>query len=216
MACSRINVNPQNNIGDCLLVGNQFKRINSLTSKQIRLTRTSNVPILFFKIGPIMTPGQSLTWANALNRVTSTKHKDIFLRTAHGELYSKDRLARRGLIADATCPRCDQIETLKHKYFECPYVQSIWQKTFAITDKIRIAIDPLETLIERALCTPEPKPLAITIHAEILCRIRQFREEEANLLMLPRLLVKNAIHNVWRREINEENKSELSSLLDDQ
>ena len=169
-----------------------------------------------FKIGPILTPSQSLTWAKALSKTTSTKHKDIMLRLAHGELYSKDRLARRGLIVDANCPRCDQIETLKHKYFECPYVANIWRRTIDITNKLRTSIDQTETIVEKALCcTNEPKSIAITIHAEIIARIRQLKDEEANLLLLPKLMVKNSIRSVWRRETNDEIKTELASLLMD-
>ena len=216
IACYNLNLPPINAIKDCLLVKGIFKNINDLSSKQIREARASNLPILIYKMGPILTPGQSLTWANCLNKITSTKHKDIVLRLAHGELYSKDRLTRYGLIADNTCPRCSLVETLKHKYFECPYVANIWQKTLAITDKLRTSIDPLETPIEKALCcTNEPKPLALTIHAEIITKIRQFKDEEANLLLLPKLLVKNAIRSVLKREINDSIKTELISLLDD-
>ena len=214
--CLRINMAPETSIGDCMLIRGKFRKISALTSKQIRSTRENSEPILMFKIGPILTPSQSLTWAKALSKTTSTKHKDIMLRLAHGELYSKDRLARRGLIVDANCPRCDQIETLKHKYFECPYVANIWRRTIDITNKLRTSIDQTETIVEKALCcTNEPKSIAITIHAEIIARIRQLKDEEANLLLLPKLIVKNSIRSVWRRETNDEIKTELASLLMD-
>ena len=215
-AIDTINVVPENTLSDCLLVNDKFQSIKTLTSKQIRSTLTDNLPILIFKTGPILTPGQSLNWCFALNKLTCTRHKDIILRLAHGELYSKDRLARRGLIADSSCPRCYQTETLQHKYFDCPYIKEIWSKTLTLTNKLRTNIDPNETLIEKALCcTSNPNSISLTVHAEIVTRIRQLREEEANLLLLPKLFVKNAIVHVWRKELNGATKAQLSAILND-
>ena len=55
VSCDRINLAQVNNIGDCLLVKGLFKSIKVLTSKQIRESRTSKLPILIYKIGPILT-----------------------------------------------------------------------------------------------------------------------------------------------------------------
>ena len=215
-ASLRINVASENSIGHSLWVANSFKSIKVLTSKQIRLTLSDNSPIQIYKIGPILSPSQALTWALALSKLTSTKHKDIILRLSHGELYSKDRLARRGLIDNPACPRCNQLETLSHKYFHCPYVKEIWRKTLNQTDKLRLTIDQNESLIDKALCcTNNPNKVALTLHAEIILRIRQLKDEEANLLLLPRLFVKNALQSIWRKELNRETKTQLSSIMSD-
>ena len=210
----RINTAPSNTIPDCIMVAGRFKSITTLTSRQIRRTLTDNLPIVTFKIGPILTPTQSLSWSHVVNKLTSTKHKDIIIRLAHGELYSKDRLARHGLIDNATCPRCNQTETLSHKYFYCSYVSEIWRRTMELTNKLRLSIDPNESTIDRALgCTNEPNITALTVHAEIIMRIRNLRDEDANLLLLPRLFVKNATQSIWRRELNRDIKTSLNSIF---
>ena len=55
-----------------------------------------------------------------VNKLTSTRAKDLILRLVHGELYSKERLYRYQLVDTPMCPRCNQIETLVHK---SPFVQ---------------------------------------------------------------------------------------------
>ena len=167
-------------------------------------------------MGPIMTPLQTLNWGTNLAKITSTKHKDLILRLAHGELYSKERLHRYRLIDNPLCSRCGEIETLQHKYFECPYIKEIWKRTLSVTDKLRQSIELTETLTEKALCcTREPNRITLTIHAEIINRIRQLKDDEANLLMLPKLFVKKAVEWTLRRELNTTIKDSISELLND-
>ena len=162
-----------------------------------------------------MNPGTSINWASSLAKVTSTKHKDLLLRLVHGELYSKERLHRYRLIDNAQCPRCGEIETLKHKYLECPYIKEIWRRTLLLTDKLRHSIEPTETQEEKILCcTREPNKLALTLHAEIISRIRQLKDNEANLLLLPKLFVKKSAEWILRREKNALIKTEMAELLE--
>ena len=210
------NLHPGIDLGASLIAGTIFKHITALSSKEIRLIRGDNLPITIFKMGPIMSPVQSINWANSLSKLTNTKHKDILLRLIHGELYSKERLHRYNLIDNAICLRCGGIETLGHKYFDCPYVKEIWKKTLRLTDKLRLSIDPNESFIEKALCcTREPNKISLTLHAEIIARIRQLKDNEANLLLLPRLFVKKAAEWTLRREQSIEFKTIIASLLDD-
>lgn len=208
-----LNLPSENLISDSILVAGKFKTLKNLTSKEIRLATTDNSPVLVYKTGTSLTHAQSLTWAHAVSKLTSTKHKDIILRLAHGELYSRERLARRGLIDDPTCPRCNELETLQHKFFDCPYTAEIWRRTMEITDKLKLTIDPNESLIDRALCTNNPNLAALTVHAEIITRIRQLKAEDANLLLLPKLLVKNSIQNICKKEQNRDTKALLNSIL---
>ena len=203
-------------LGTCIIKGGKFIKLTTLSSKAIRLNRQDNTPITFFKMGPIMTPLQTLNWGTNLAKITSTKHKDLILRLAHGELYSKERLHRYRLIDNPLCSRCGEIETLQHKYFECPYIKEIWKRTLSVTDKLRQSIELTETLTEKALgCTREPNRITLTIHAEIINRIRQLKDDEANLLMLPKLFVKKAVEWTLRRELNTTIKDSISELLND-
>ena len=132
----------------------------------------------------------------------------------HGELYSKEKLHRYRLVDSAICPRCDEIETLTHKYFDCPYVKEIWRHTLLRTNELRTTIDPNETLIDRVLCcTNEPNTIAITIHAEILLRIRRLNDGDANLLLLPKLFIKNSLDFIKRRETCEAKLEALTELM---
>ena len=131
----------------------------------------------------------------------------------HGELYSKERLTRYGLVADPVCPRCDEIETLSYKYIECDYIKEIWRKTLNLTSRFRTINDPAEDLIDKIFCaTPDATLAALTIHAEIILRIRQLKED-SNYLILPKILVHNAVKSLILKEQNVKIKRHLSDLL---
>ena len=73
-----------------------------------------------------MTVSEALNWGSRLNKLTSIKHRNILLRVAHGEFYTKLKLQRFNLIDNSSCPRCGHIEDLRHKFVECAYVKRIW------------------------------------------------------------------------------------------
>ena len=200
----------------CVIIGDKFRNLATLSSKDIRLSRQDSTPITIFKMGPIMNPLQGMNWGYTLAKLTSTKHKDLILRLAHGELYSKERLHRYRLIDNPLCSRCGDIENLQHKYFDCPYIKEIWRRALILTDRYRRSIEPGETLIEKVLCcTREPLKATLTIHAEIIGRIRQLRDDDANLLMLPKLFVKKAVEWTLRRELDTGIKDSIKELLND-
>ena len=195
--------------------GDKFVLLNKLSSKQIRTNRTTAEPTRDFKLGPSLTPRETLSWGQNVSSLTCTKHKDVVLRLIHGELYSKERLHRYGLTADNDCPRCGDIETLRHKYIECHYVREIWKHTLALTDRTRVNPPNFnETPCERIFCVKDPNISSLTIHAEIISKIRMFKDERPTMLTLPKLIVKLAIESLIRKENNAEIKSELIDLLD--
>ena len=102
--------------GGIYFVKDQPKMLNKLTSKEIRIQRSSQAPISSFKIGVETNAATTLTWSLRLSKVTSTKHKSIMLRVAHGDIYTQEKLFRYGMAQGPDCPRCGEIETLKHKF----------------------------------------------------------------------------------------------------
>ena len=54
----------------------------------------------------------------------------------------------------------------------------------------------------------------LTIKAEILGRIRSFKDEQVTMLTLPKLIVQLAIRNLIKKELNAEIKTELTNLLE--
>ena len=211
---SALTVNPGNLIPDLMSypVGDKFVPLVKLTSKEIRLARTENVPIVEYKTGLNLSINQALTWGHNVSKLTSTRHKDILLRVMHGEPYSRERLYRYNLIDSPDCPRCGELETLTHKLFFCDYVKEIWKKTFQLTNKIRLAITPNEDILGQILGTIEPNNVILTIHAEILSRIRQL-SQEANYLILPKIIVRKALEKLAKSEKNNVIKTSLNSLL---
>ena len=173
--------------------------IGGLSSKNLRENLTTIDPICIYKLGPILTPGELLCWTRMTRKLTSTRHKDILLRFMHGELYSKERLHRYGLTQSPNCQRCNQVETLKHKYLECPYIKEIWRRTLALTDRLRNGA-PNEPLIDRVMACPEPNRTILTIHAEMLLEIRRLKDD-ARHLTLPKILLRKALERLSRREV---------------
>ena len=82
------------------------KDLSKCTSKEIRIERTNPVPMCLFKIGLDLDVNESLSWCHKLTKVTSTKHLNIILKVAHGDIYTKEKLFRFGLNQDPLCPRC--------------------------------------------------------------------------------------------------------------
>ena len=191
---------------------NALVNLNSLSSKTIRISREDPEPICIYKIGPIMSPIEAINWSNNLSKLTNTRHKDALLRLMHGELYSKERLHRYGLVQTPSCQRCNQIETLKHKYFECPYVKEIWKRTFELTDRLRSSPNS-EPLTERVMACPEPSRTILTVHAEIILEIRRLKED-ATFFTLPKIIIRKALERLSRRELESQVKVELNDLLE--
>ena len=117
---------PLGNINLSVKIRDSFKTISKCTSKEIRESSAVAEPIKDFKLGTTMTVSEALNWGSRLNKLTSTKHRNILLRVAHGEFYTKLKLQRFNLIDNSSCPRCGHIEDLRHKFVECAYVKRIW------------------------------------------------------------------------------------------
>ena len=212
--CIRLNL-PQVNVNQgWYFAGGKIVDIAKLSSKDLRTSRSNLAPLCNFKIGPTLTQSEAINWGNKISKLACTRHKDIILRLMHGELYSKERLFKYGLTPDQSCPKSGQQETLKHKYIECPYVKELWRRTFELTDQLRVNRNPLECTLDRALCIKEPNKTSLTVHAEILGRIRSFKDEQVTMLTLPKLIVQLAIRNLIKKELNAEIKTELTNLLE--
>ena len=199
--------------GDQILYhnGKSFTNLSSLSSKLIRELRGEKEPVCVTKIGLILAPTDAMSLYSSINKLTSTRSKDIILRFIHGELYSKERLFRYQLVDSPACPRCDQVETLAHKYLECDYVKEIWRRALTYTNRLRINC-PNEPLIDRVMCSSEPNVTILTIHAEILFRIRGL-DPTATYVTLPKIIVTKAIEKLARQERKQQIKEILVDLL---
>ena len=194
--------------------GSTFVALESLSSKRIRDLRVDKEPICLPKVGLILTPIEAINLYSTLNKLTSTRSKDLLLRLTHGELYSKEKLHRYQLIDSPACPRCNQTETLVHKYLDCDYVKEIWRRTLLQTNRLRTNTNVNDSLIEKVMSSSEPNLSVLTVHAEILNRIRLLNPE-ATHLTLPKLIVRKSIEMLARRELKQEIKEALGTLLNE-
>ena len=190
-----------------------FKTISSCTSKEIRESRHNKQPICSYKIGTTLTVSDAASWGNKLNQLTSTRHKNTLLRFAHGEFYTKDKLFRYNLINTNECPRCGQLEDLKHKFLECEYSSRIWRHATSLCRAISAAnYNTLESNTVAMGSNPESNPTILTLNAEILLRISYLRDDQ-NYLIHPKAFVTNCIKALIRNERKTDIKEGLNSLL---
>ena len=197
----------QPKLTDQIYVKNTFRTLSSCSSKEIRLSRSNNIPITLFKCDLDLTPSESINFFYQLNRLSSTRHKNMILRYLHGDIYTKERLFRFGMTDSPICPRCDSIETLNHKFLECDYASRIWAWVKHLTSS-RVAIDP----IRAALAIASKNQEDLTLHAEILLRI-QYLKEGQDYLLRPQVLVEHALKDLVMREENKKVKERLKTLL---
>ena len=205
--------NPDGSAARTFCIGDKFKLLDKCTSKEIRLQRTDYQPLTTLKIGIDLTHAESLSWGHRLSKVTSAKHRNIILRVAHGDIYTNEKLTRFGLADDPSCPRCDQIETLRHKFIECSYVKRIWKEAFRVTRTI-LTCDPLlEDPTKAALGAYLGANTSVLIfNAELLQRIHLLKTD--NYSLHPRYIVKSAAMYIMRNERNGACKSLIKSILD--
>ena len=87
---------------------NRLVTISTLSSKALRLNdaKPDEEMICVYKIGMILDPGELRAWTRRTKRLTSTRHKNILLRVAHGDIFSNSRLHKFRLIDSPRCKNC--------------------------------------------------------------------------------------------------------------
>ena len=201
---------PCPDILDCVTINNTFKKIKNSTSKEIRSGRMPKEPLTTFKIGTTITISESLTLFYQISKLSNTKHGNSLLRALHGDLYTKEKLNRFGLIESPQCPRCDQVETLRHKLLECDYVKRIWKEVNTRFSR------PLSQDIARDLLTipsSENNLAELTVHAEIIQRKMSLVDDQ-DFLIHPKVMLNLSLRHLIRREGNEKIKTKLRDLLE--
>ena len=190
------------------MLGSVSKSLNKCTSKEIRLHRCSQLPIRSYKIGLELTEKEALNWGFRMTKLTSVKHKSTILRIAHGDVYTKEKLQRFGLINENKCPRCDDIETLDHKFVSCKYIKRIWQETERL---LREGANP--NPIKLAMGASLQQSLTnLTLKAEILTKILAMKDDQSYLIH-PKHFVKMAVKSVAIKETRKEIRNDLRALL---
>ena len=146
-----------------------LKPLCKLSAKEFRNAHSQWLPLCTYKIGAILSPIENSNWTFKLGKLTSTRHKNLLLRVAHGDWYSKERLFRFGLADDPLCESCGQIETISHKALKCQVKFNIWK---SLARQENIDLDSLAEPMEFVLGMHKHENLAsIVVHAELLSMI---------------------------------------------
>jgi len=196
-------------------INSRYVDLRKISSKQIRTYRTSREPICQFKVGLNLTVNESFTWLHNLNKLSSTRHKNSILRIVHGDVYTKERLFRFGLIDSPKCPRCDEVEDILHKLIGCRYAKLIFKELITVTNSLRVnPQDPNTPTIEDLLAIKETNVETLLVHAEVLNRIMSIQDSQ-NYLLRPKIMISQAIKYLIKCETKTSIKETLKSLLRD-
>ena len=187
-----------------LVMKDRLKPIDKCTSKEIREVTFTKSVITEFKIGLTLNRATSESWSYKLSKLTSARHRNALLKCVHGEVYTKEKLHRFGLIDSDQCPRCNQIDTLRHKIFECVYTKKIWEQVRKIDRRLISDQPTIDTVTDRYVLGPftNSNKAFLTLTAEILVKILGFRDED-NYLLHPKHLVRNSIRALSIKEKDE-------------
>ena len=60
------------------------------------------------------------------NTCKNIKLRHVFYRLISGDIFSKERMCRFGMINNNTCERCQQVESTRHLLWDCVESRNIW------------------------------------------------------------------------------------------
>ena len=200
--------NPVDIEGSLVITKGKFKDLRKCTSKEIRESRMQPEPVVDLKLGIFLTKAEALCWGLKLSKLTAIKHKNFLLRVAHGEIYTKVKLHKFGLVDNNCCPRCGEAETLVHKFIECDYAKRIWRRVNCLRN-----LTPVELDKNILGCDNETNLTNLTINAEVLMRLSYLRDEQ-NYLIHPKIFVANCLKSIATHETKNDIRNEVKSLLE--
>ena len=203
---------PNGDFNESIIIKGIPKRLDLCSAKDIRLIRDNPAPVQELKIGLRLTESESLNWGFRISKLTSTKHKSTLLRVAHGDIYTKDKLHRYGLIDTNKCPRCDNPETLEHKFISCEYAVRIWGVIKNIEKKILGNDASTADIKARAIGAFGNSNVAyLTLVAETLQRI-SYLQDNSTYMIHPKYLVMSSIKAISMKEKDKDLVELYSSL----
>ena len=176
----------------------QIVKISGLTSKALRINQhvKEDQMICVYKIGLILTPGELISWTYRASKLTSTRHKNIILRVAHGDIFSNDRLFRFNLIDSPACRNCNELnESIQHRILECQLAANAWTKLNE--SKSRLGLSPLTDLtLENILGAKDNlNKIEFALNAELIHKLTSRSEHPC-----PDRLVRSVIKLIYCSE----------------
>ena len=192
--------------------GNHFVPISTVSSRLLRLNQISNDEqiICLYKLGPVMTPGEVMSWTGRLKKLTSTRHRNILLRVAHGDIFSNARLARFGLRQDAACANCQEpSESIIHKIKECASANKAWlelekaKRLLGLTNLTDLSLENLIGAKDRV------NKIELALQAELIHKLTSKNETYC-----PIALVRTVVRLIgYSERLDTELKDKISNWL---
>ena len=155
--------------------------------------------ICVYKSGLLLTPGELKAWSKQIKKLTSTRHKNVILRVAHGDVFSNERLHRFGLRDEPKCSNCNEpYESPLHRILECPAARRAW--LLLEEAKARIGLRQLTDLSLENILGAKDKlfKVELALQAELLLKIISESEKYT-----PERLVKSSLKVISYCEILE-------------
>ena len=184
--------------------------VSRLSSKQIRLGKVedSELMICVYKLGLILNPGELLAWTQRIKRLTSTRHRNILLRLAHGDIFSNSRLFKFGLKDSPRCENCPEaIESIQHRIIECPKALRSWQ--LLEESKRKLNLNNLSDLSIENLIGAKDRlnKIELALQAELILKLTSKSDT-----YFPEQMVRSTIMMVFNSEkLNDEMKAEFNN-----
>ena len=183
----------------------KWVQLSKLTSKEIRENRNKDCPLDIYKCGLILGPNEVGMWLSNLKGLESTGHKNAVLRLAHGDIYSKSRLFRFGMVDSPMCEQCNELETINHKIFECRFAKALWTELDHVTGHRPREIDINYVMGAFEGCTKAE----MVVHAELITRLtRNLDTGQLNRNAFIRTMIKSLV-----KKVKGALKQELENLL---
>ena len=132
--------------------------------------------ICIYKSGIILDPGELAAWTLQMRKLTSTRHKNVPLRVAHGDVFSNERLHRFGLRDSPNCSNCNEVnESPLHRVMMCPSARKAWKLLEEL--KVRLRLNQLSDYsLENLLGAKDKlKKVELALQAELLLKITSHR-----------------------------------------
>ena len=187
--------------------------ICTLSSKDLRMNQINveDRMICTYKSGLILDPGELTSWTLRTRKLTSTRHKNVILRVAHGDVFSNGRLHRFSLKDNPGCSNCaEPNESPLHRIVNCPNAVRTWELLNEI--KGRVGLNQLsDSTIENILGAKDRlSKIELALQAEVLLRIISSSER-----YIPDVIVKASVRLIYHSEkLNPELKEKLKDIIE--
>jgi hypothetical protein len=172
-----------------------------ITSKTLRTMSSTNSQLLTPKLYRDVDNTELQSFYSNVKRLKNIRQKCIALRVIHGDIFSKSKLHKIGLIDSPNCPKCNQVETKEHLLYHCPSTKSLWDYLTNLTNG-----RPHSSFKDTLFNTP--KLIVLKIKLELIGILYQINR--------PALDPRTAIRTVLNKLIicESKNKKDLNALLE--